>query len=69
MNPADIFSWRCLGMIETEFEDAVDSLYRKSLQKPVPRAEVEALLRSYCVEFKDLSTWLRGKVGDIEVCD
>ena len=69
MNPNDAFNWTVLGMFEDEFEQAVDCLYRKSLQKPVPRAEVEALLRSYCVEFKDLSTWLRGKVGDIEVCD
>lgn len=69
MNPDDAFNWTTLGMFQEEFELAVDSLYRKSLQKPVPRAEVEALLRSYCVEFKDLSTWLRGKVGDIEVCD
>lgn len=69
MSYLDPFSYRTLGIFEEEFQDAVDSLYRKSLKKPVPRAEVEALLRSYCVEFKDLSTWLRGKVGDIEVCD
>lgn len=56
-------------MAEEEFENAVDALVRQSRITPVSRATVYALLDSYHVTFGDLSSWLRGKVGDIEVCD
>lgn len=58
-----------LGMAEEEFENEVDALVRQSRITPVSRATVYALLDSYHVTFGDLSSWLRGKVGDIEVCD
>lgn len=58
-----------LGMFEEAFEDEVDSLLARSRRYPVSRADVEGLLARYGVRFSDLSTWLRGKVGDIEVID
>lgn len=69
MSYLDPFSYRTLGMFEDEFYCAVDSLYYKSLRSPVDREEVLSLLRQYCVEFSDLSTELRGKIGDIVVKD
>lgn len=58
-----------LGMFEEEFEDEVDLLLARSRRYPVSHSDVEELLASYHVHFSDLSTWLRGKVGDIEVID
>lgn len=65
----DFWSYTVLGMYEEELESRVDSLYRKSLSNPVPRHVVTDLLDEYNVKFGDLSTWLRGKVGDIRVLD
>lgn len=58
-----------LGMAEEEFENEVDSLVASSRKHAVSRADVFALLDRYHVTMGDLSTWLRGKVGDIEVYD
>jgi len=65
----DFWSYTVLGMYEEELESRVDSLYRKSLSNPVPRHVVTDLLDEYNVKLGDLSTWLRGKVGDIRVLD
>lgn len=58
-----------LGMAEEAFENDVDSLLATSRKSPVSRADVYALLDRYHVTLGELSTWLRGKVGDIEVYD
>ena len=56
-------------MFAEELEDRIDLLYKESLKNPVPRERVDNLLAEYGVKFSQLDTWMRGKVGDIEVCD
>lgn len=58
-----------LGMAEEAFENDIDSLVASSRKSPVSRADVYALLERYHVSLGELSTWLRGKIGDIEVYD
>lgn len=65
----DFWSYSVLGMYEEEFEDRVDSLYRRSKTEPVSRNEVTALLDEYNVRLSDLPTVIKWKIGDIEVCD
>lgn len=69
LDVTDPYSYTVLGMFAEELEDRIDLLYRESLQNPVPRSRVDNLLAEYGVEFSQLDTWMRGKVGDIEVCD
>jgi len=56
-----------LGMFEEDFENEVDALARAT--RPIYRSGVYDLFNRYHVTWEDLPTWLRGKVGDIEVCD
>lgn len=65
----DFWSYSVLGMYEEQFEDRVDSLYRRSKTEPVSRNEVTALLDEYNVRLSDLPTMIKWKIGDIEVCD
>lgn len=65
----DFWSYSVLGMYEEQFEDRVDSLYRRSNTEPVSRNEVTALLDEYNVRLSDLPTVIKWKIGDIEVCD
>lgn len=65
----DFWSYSVLGMYEEEFEDRVDSLYRRSQIEPVSRNEVTGLLDEYGVRLSDLPTIIKWKIGDIEVCD
>lgn len=65
----DFWSYSVLGMYEEQFEDRVDSLYRRSKTEPVSRNEVTALLDEYNVRLSDLPTVIKWKIGDIEVCD
>lgn len=65
----DFWSYSVLGMYEEEFEDKVNSLYRRSQIEPVSRNEVVALLDEYNVRLSDLPTVIKWKIGDIEVCD
>ena len=65
----DFWSYSVLGMYEEQFEDRVDSLYRRSKTEPVSRNEVTSLLDEYNVRLSDLPTVIKWKIGDIEVCD
>lgn len=65
----DFWSYSVLGMYEEQFEDRVNSLYRRSKTEPVSRNEVTALLDEYNVRLSDLPTMIKWKIGDIEVCD
>lgn len=65
----DFWSYSVLGMYEEQFEDRVNSLYRRSKTEPVSRNEVTALLDEYNVRLSDLPTVIKWKIGDIEVCD
>lgn len=65
----DPYNYTILGMYQESFEDEVDSLYRKSLSNPVPRREVEDLLARYNISYGDVPSWIRWKLGDVEVID
>lgn len=65
----DPYNYTLLGMYAESFEDEVDSLYRKSLSNPVSRREVENLLARYSISYGDVPSWIRGKLGDVEVID
>lgn len=65
----DPYNYTILGMYAEAFEDEVDSLYQRSLSNPVPRGEVEYLLARYNISYGDVPSWIRWKLGDVEVID
>lgn len=65
----DPYNYTVLGMYAESFEDAVDSLYYRSLSNPVTRGEVEDLLAEYNISYGDVPSWIRWKLGDVEVID
>lgn len=65
----DVWSYYTLGMQAENFEDEVESLYRKSLAYPVSRRDVYSLLAKYKVRFEELPTWIHARVCEIEVLD
>lgn len=66
----DPYNYTILGMVAEAIEDEIDLLRKKSYAEPVSRAEVRDVLDKYGVSsISDLPTFIRWKVGDIEICD
>lgn len=63
----DPYNYTVLGMYQDRVEDDINSLYKRSLKIPVRREEVENLLTQYGINFYQLPTWLKWKIGDIRI--
>ena len=63
----DPYNYTILGMYQERIEDDIDSLYRRSMKTPIYREEIENLLAQYGIDFCQLPSWLKWKIGDIKI--
>lgn len=66
----DPYNYTVLGMAVEAIEDDIDILRKRSYEEPVSRADVHSLFEKYGIGgIGELPTYIRWKVGEIEVCD